>query len=161
MSSTVTVCKPPQEPVISGHSIFLAGSIEQGKAEDWQSSLTSALATHFSSQPLTVLNPRREHWDPTWVQDISNPEFLHQVEWELDCLDKANVIAMYLQPGTVSPISLLELGLHANSGKMVVCCPEGFHRRGNVQVMCKRYGITLVESKDELVKEVIARLEKN
>jgi hypothetical protein len=41
---------------------------------------------------------------------------------------------MYLAPGTQSPVSLLELGLCARSGKLKVGCPEGFWRRGNVKV---------------------------
>ncbi|THV06298.1 hypothetical protein K435DRAFT_773274 [Dendrothele bispora CBS 962.96] len=160
VNATVTVCKPPQQPIIPDKSIFLAGSIEMGKAEDWQAKLTSTLsnldlAYHLE---LTVLNPRRESWDPSWVQDISNPQFRGQVEWELDCQDRADVIAMYLHPDTKAPISLLELGLLAKSGKMVVCCPEGFYRRGNVQIVCKRYGISLVESMDELVQEVVKKL---
>ncbi|THV06299.1 hypothetical protein K435DRAFT_711486 [Dendrothele bispora CBS 962.96] len=158
---TVAVCKPPQQPTIPGKSIFLAGSIEMGKAEDWQAKLTSTLLNLDLPCDLTILNPRRESWDPSLVQDISNPQFREQVEWELDCQDRADVIAMYLHPDTKAPISLLELGLLAKSGKMVVCCPEGFYRRGNVQIVCKRYDIPLVGSMDELVQEVVKRLKES
>ncbi|THU80297.1 hypothetical protein K435DRAFT_823701 [Dendrothele bispora CBS 962.96] len=151
-NATVTVYKPPQKPIIH-KSIFLAGSTAQGKAEDWQAKLTSTLSDLDLPCHLTVLNPLREEWDDSWKQDISNPQFREQVEWELDCQDRADVIAMYLHPDTKAPISLLELGLLAKSGKMVVCCPEGFYRRGNVQIVCKRYGIPLVGCKDELVQE--------
>ncbi len=68
----------------------------------------------------------------------------------MDHLGKADVIALYLAPGTQSPISLMELGLHANGGKLVVCCPDGFWRKGNVQIVCARWGIPLVESMEEL-----------
>ena len=51
----------------------------------------------------------------------------------------------------MSPISLLEFGLHARSGKMVVFCPEGFWRKGNVDIVCERYGIPQVEEMEELV----------
>lgn len=44
--------------------------------------------------------------------------------------------------------------------KLVVCCPEGFWRRGNVQVVCGRYGVKLVETLDELRGVVEARLER-
>ncbi|THV00641.1 hypothetical protein K435DRAFT_776436 [Dendrothele bispora CBS 962.96] len=161
-STTVTVCKPPQKPIIPGRSVFLAGSIEMGKAEDWQAQLTSILSKRQLSHPLTILNPRRDSWDPSWVQDITNDQFREQVEWELDGQDKADVIAMFLHPDTKAPISLLELGLGAASHgkrKMVVCCPEGFYRRGNVQIVCKRYGITMVGCLEELVEEVVNKLE--
>ncbi|KAF5334285.1 hypothetical protein D9758_015551 [Tetrapyrgos nigripes] len=163
-SNNITVYKPPQAPTYNGKSVFLAGSIEMGKAEDWQTKLTNALSTRLSSsassqpQHLTILNPRRQSWDSSWVQDISNPEFRTQVEWELDAQDNADVIAMFFHPETIAPISLLELGLYAASGKMVVCCPEGYHRRGNVQIVCAKYGIKMVGSMEELIEEVMKKL---
>jgi hypothetical protein len=54
---------------------------------------------------------------------------------------------------------LLELGLYAPSGKMVVCCPEGFYRRGNVQIVCDRFGIELVDTMEQLMERVIKKLE--
>src|SRR5262249_13162647 len=57
-----------------------------------------------------------------------------------------------------SPITLLELGLFARSGKLVVCCPVGFWRRGNIEVVCARYGIPLVDSLKALIDLVRRRL---
>ncbi|KAJ7267241.1 hypothetical protein C8J57DRAFT_1327100 [Mycena rebaudengoi] len=148
------IFKAPQHVEMNGRSIFLAGSIEMGKAEDWQTALTNKLA-HL---PITIMNPRRVAWDGDWVQDISNPHFKEQVDWELDCQDRADVIALFFHPDTKAPISLLELGLYAASKKMVVCCPEGFYRRGNVQIVCARYGLDLVETLDQLAERVIAKL---
>lgn len=150
-----TVCKPPKWPNITKPSIFLAGSIEMGKAIDWQSAVTNAL-THL---PITILNPRRDDWDSSWEQDIANAQFKEQVDWEMDHLNDADVIALFLQPGTMSPISLMELGMHAHEGKLVVCCPQGYWRRGNVQIVCHRYGIPLVESSEELIEKVTKMLE--
>lgn len=135
-------------------SVFLAGSIDMGAATDWQAELTESL----SHLLVTIYNPRRPDWGGDWPQDISFPPFKEQVEWELDAQDEATVIAMFFDKKGMAPISLLELGLYAGSGKMVVCCPQGYWRRGNVQVVCKRYGITLVDTLNELTKEVIAKL---
>src|SRR5207302_8762032 len=104
-----------------GPSVFLAGSIEMGTAEDWQAQLTEALRDLDG----VVLNPRRDEWDASWVQSVENPQFREQVEWELDGLERASVVAMYFAPTTRAPITLLELGLSARSGKTVACCPEG------------------------------------
>jgi hypothetical protein len=150
------VCKPPAWPEIKSTSVFLAGSIEMGKAIDWQSYVANAI----SHLPVTILNPRRGDWDGSWEQDISNAEFKRQVDWEMDHMIKADVIALFLQPGTMSPISLLELGMHAADGKLVVCCPFGYWRRGNVQVVCQRYGIPLMETQEELIERVIKMLEE-
>ena len=85
------------------------------------------------------------------TQDIKNAQFKEQVEWELEALEIADHIIMYFDKDTKSPISLLELGLYATSEKMVVCCPEGFWRKGNLDIVCERYKIKQVESLDKLI----------
>lgn len=127
-------------------ALFLAGSIEMGKAVDWQTELTNRLE-HLE---IAIFNPRRDDWDSSWKQDIKNDKFREQVEWELDALARANVIAMYFDPKTQSPISLLELGLYASSGKLIVCCPEGYWRKGNVDVVCANFRIPQVKTIEEL-----------
>jgi hypothetical protein len=121
-------------------TIFLAGSIEMGKAEDWQAMIPELFKDR---KDLTFFNPRRDDWDSSWEQRESNPEFNRQVNWELEHLDKANLIFMYFSPETKSPISLLELGLYADSGKIIVCCPDDFYRKGNVDIVCTIYDIPL------------------
>jgi len=69
-------------------------------------------------------------------------------------LDAADIVVMYLAPGTKAPISLLELGLCARTGKLRVCCPEGFWRRGNVEMVCERYQIPLSATLDDLIAEL-------
>lgn len=135
-------------------SVFLAGSIEMGVAEDWQAELTHAL----DDLDVTILNPRREAWDSTWRQSIDEPRFREQVEWELEALERSTVIALYLAPATKAPISLLELGLFARSGKVLACCPDGYWRKGNVEVVCARYGVTLVSAMSELIPLTRQRL---
>jgi hypothetical protein len=66
---------------------------------------------------------------------------------------------MFFAPDTEAPITLLELGLFARSGKLIVCCPAGFWRRGNVEVVCVRYGIPLVDRLTALIELVRLRLE--
>lgn len=91
-------------------TIFLAGSIEQGVAEDWQQ-----LALHMLNKNLfNILNPRQKNWDATRIND---PEYLgDQVRWELQGIDIADAVIMYFDPATKSPISLLELGILLSDG---------------------------------------------
>jgi hypothetical protein len=131
----------------SKKSVFLAGSIEMGKAEDWQRRMSEMLV----SKDFNVFNPRRKDWDSSWVQTYKNPQFAQQVRWELNALDKADYIIMYLDPNTISPISLLELGLLAHCRKMIVICPDGFFRKGNVEVVCDIYDLPLLDSLDHLI----------
>jgi hypothetical protein len=130
--------------------IFLAGSIEMGAAINWQEQITAVL----EGKDITILNPRRDDWDSSWVQDIHNPQFREQVEWELDALNMADFIIMYFDPATKSPISLLELGLHARNPALVVCCPVGFWRKGNVDIVCKKYDVPQVDTLDELITKL-------
>jgi len=141
------VIKPNSEDqLIEGISIFLAGSIEMGAAIDWQSNTEERLKFH---ENLTIFNPRREDWNSSWKQKQSNEQFNHQVNWELNHLDRADIIFMYLLPDTKSPISLLELGLHADDGNMIVCCPKEFWREGNVEIVCTRYRIPLFDNYED------------
>jgi hypothetical protein len=142
--------KAPSRPGFE-RRIFLAGSIEMGKAEQWQERIADALS---DVGDLVILNPRRDGWDDSWEQRADNPQFFEQVNWELDMLDAADIVVMYLAPGTRSPVSLLELGLCARSGKLKVCCPEGFWRRGNVEVVCRRYQIPLFGTLDGLLADL-------
>lgn len=125
-------------------TVFLAGSIEQGKAEDWQSIVATELEGQFH-----FFNPRRPSWDHTWKQSINNPKFKEQVVWELDGLELCDHILMVLKAGTQSPISLLELGLMAKSEKMIVVCEPDFWRKGNVEIVCDRFQIPLFETLQE------------
>lgn len=145
-----TIIKPPS-PLQDGFSVFLAGSIDLGSAGKWQAIVEGKL----SDTNLIILNPRRDHWDSSWIQSRDNADFRAQVEWELNAMEKANVIAMYFEPNTKSPISLLELGLFARTGKMVVCCPEGFWRKGNVDIVCTKYGVKQVESLSDLAEYLV------
>ncbi len=139
------IIKPPQNIAKrpkNSRTVFLAGSIEMGAAVDWQKDL----GEFFEKLQFVVFNPRRDDWDSSWEQNFESPQFYQQVDWELKSLDQAHHIVMYFDPCTKSPISLLELGLYANSGKLTVICPVGFWRKGNVDMVCNKYNIPLFES---------------
>lgn len=128
-------------------TVFLAGSIEMGAAEDWQTEIPKA----FENEPVTFFNPRRDEWDSSWKQEKSNQQFNHQVNWEINKLQDCDLIFMYFSPETKSPISLLELGLHAKDYKMIVCCPDGFWRKGNVDIVCTRHHVPMFNTLQEAV----------
>jgi hypothetical protein len=95
--------------------IFLAGSIELGVAENWQLKIEKEL----EELPVTIYNPRRDSWDSSWIQRESNDQFRKQVNWEMDKLEAADIIFLNFVGDTKSPISLLELGLHADENIIV------------------------------------------
>lgn len=142
----------------SMYHIFLAGSIDMGKAENWQQRLERELDCYSD---VVICNPRRDDWDSTWVQSIHNPQFNDQVTWELANIECADLVVFYFDPNGQAPITLMELGLCAGrEQRTIVCCPDGYWRKGNVEMICDRYDITLCNTIDDLINLVKVDLEE-
>jgi hypothetical protein len=133
---------------LASPAIFLAGTIDMGTAAPWQASFVREL----SDLDGVILNPRRPDWDSSWTDD--DPRFREQVDWELTALERCSQIAMWFEPNSASPITLLELGLFVRSGKLIVGCPPGFSRAGNVEITCARYGTPVYDSWSSFVAAV-------
>lgn len=146
--------KIPEEN--KGLKVFLAGTIDMGNSENWQAKVTEELKT----ENVIILNPRREDWNPEWKPIIEEPEFVKQVEWELNALEAADYIIMYFAAESLSPISLLEFGLYAKSGKLLVFCEEGFWRKGNVQITAEKYDVKQFESIEEILNHIKTNIAK-
>lgn len=145
----MAIYQPPKNIALRNRarkSVFLAGSIEMGKAKNWQ----DEMAKYFQDSGWDVLNPRRDDWDSSWIQTFENAQFYQQVNWELNALEHSDLIVMYFDPNTKSPISLMELGLFARSGKLKVVCPDGFWRKGNVAIVCNYYNIPFYNNLETL-----------
>jgi len=138
----------------SPYTIFLAGSIENGKAEDWQDKLSKTL-DRFDN--IVVLNPRRKHWDP----ELDEKKLRFQIIWEQEGINASNLVVFYFDPTTHSPISLLELGqcLGAHK-KVIVYCPPTFFRHTNVEVTCERYHVKLHADYHTFVAEIIGHISR-
>jgi hypothetical protein len=134
--------------------IFLAGSIENGKAEDWQEKLSKVL-DRFDN--IIVLNPRRKHWDP----ELDGKKLRFQIVWEQEGIDKSDLVVFYFDPTTHSPISLLELGQCLGTHKhVVVYCPPIFFRYTNVEVTCGRYNVKPHADYNTFVAEIISHISR-
>ncbi|GAQ03161.1 hypothetical protein ALT_0482 [Aspergillus lentulus] len=146
---------PSDEASRGVKSIFLAGTTNKVDTSDWRQTLSTSL----SDLPVTIYNPYRSDWDSSWREDIDFPPFREQVEWELDKQDKADIVLIYFHPATQAPVSLLELGICARiPGKAIVVCPEGYWKRGNVQIVCEKYGIEMVDNVGALRDAIVKRL---
>lgn len=116
--------------------IFLAGTIDMGNSRDWQTEIYDRFSE--MNGRYILFNPRQENWDATRPGEMD-----YQVKWELDHLEDADMIIMYILGTSKSPISLLEMGLHAKSGKMYVICEKDFYRYDNVRITCDYYEVPL------------------
>ena len=146
-------------------SVFAAGSIEQGTAVDWQSSLKNSLSDQDN---VVIFNPRRKEWEASWVQDLSNPQFVEQVNWEQNYLERGlstscDIVYINIDPNTKSIITFGEFAQVFRSEWVVINCPRGYWRRGNIEVMCQRAGVKLYEDFNEsvLVLKLLIRLLKD
>jgi hypothetical protein len=136
--------------------IFLAGSIEMGKAADWQ----SATITQLSDYHIRIFNPRVEKWDAKLKQNVSELAFVKQVTWEQKKLVQSDIVLVHFVGDTLAPISLHELGQLAKAGKkVIVSCPKEFWRLGNIQVTCILDNIPLYELLEDAINHIKVLLE--
>lgn len=147
--------QPPKSGLVSSLTtteVFLAGSIEMGKARDWQQDV---IARYRGVKSLTLFNPRRADWDPSWAQSPTNERLLEQIDWELEHLERADYVFFYFQGDTMSPVTMMELGLALNAGTdMIVVCEPGFWREANVVRTCERSGIEVYTTIEEGLEEL-------
>lgn len=136
-------------------SVFLAGTTSKVDTTDWREALSNSL----SDAPVTIYNPYRADWDSSWREDINFALYREQVEWELEKQDQADIVVIYFHPATQAPVSLLEFGLCARfPGKAIVLCPEGYWKRGNVQIVCNKFGVEMVDTVDGLKEAIMKKL---
>jgi len=146
---------PSEEPISGVKSVFLAGTTTAVGDIDWRKQLSASLSEH----PITFFNPNRPDWDSTWREDITFAPYREQVLWELDKQAKADLVVVYFHPATIAPISLLEFGLSAQiPDKVVAIAPKGYAKRGNVQIVCQKFGIEFLDDIDNLHDTVLHKL---
>lgn len=152
------VLLPPQSSnnVLNAQTIklFLAGSINMGAATNWQREIIQEL--NGTKADLVIYNPRRLDWNSDWTQDITSPQFSQQVNWELDNLERADIIFFYFDAKGMSPISLLELGNFGprKDKNIIVYVHPDYERKGNVDIFCNRHDIKVYDVYTEVLKEL-------
>lgn len=159
---TIVIQAPNASPDLDGDfvSVFLGGSIDMGMAEHWQNRLAADLSDHNDPNfELVLYNPRRDDWDSSWVQDPTpGTQFHEQVTWELHRQDEADIRVYYFGADSKAPITLLELGLFSVYPDVIICCPKTFYRYGNVKIVADLYDIKIVETYDEMLAELKAKI---
>lgn len=141
------VVTAPDSVDVPGYRVFLAGAIDMGAAEDWQSQVITTLQ---DVPNLVLLNPRRAAFTPDTLDE--------QIHWELDALEKANLIFMWLPGNAKAPISLFEAGLYWQSGKLLMGAGSDFYRRRNLEITALRYKVRLFDDLQEQVNVLMNQL---
>ena len=137
-------------------TVFLAGSIEMGAAQEWQKEFIK----RFSDlTEITFLNPRRPDWDSSWGP--YNPELYKQIHWEQKGIKEADLVVYFFDPETKSPVTLMELGQRLGGSSprsIVVGCPDGYWRKSNVVITCAMYDVDVFDSLNETVAALAAKI---
>lgn len=107
-------------------SIFLGGGITG--CPDWQQEAINQFGS-YSLDDLILLNPRRSTFD---ITDPTMSEF--QIKWEAHHLKHADAIIFWFPCETLCPITLFELGKHAQKGdRIFVGCHPDYARAFDVK----------------------------
>lgn len=143
--------------------IFLAGSIDNGQAEDWQSEVYQTIQKYYEDhkRDIIILNPRNDDWDASIDPSSNDPMLVSQITWEQRQLETADLVLMYFAEDSKAPISLLEFGMFSKSAKMLVYCPRRFYRSCNVRVTATETNCPVFDDYDEWINcvfEVIDHL---
>lgn len=139
-----TVITPPNPVTSSGFKIFLAGAIDMGEAVDWQSDAIQQLRNEHG---LILLNPRRD--------DFTTEKLDEQIMWELDALERSDLIVMWFPSNSKAPISLLEAGLYMRSGKLILGIEKNFYRTRNLQLTAMYYKVPIYSTLHELISAAV------
>ncbi len=139
-------CREIEVDETSYTTIFLAGTIDMGNSIDWQAATIEQFRSAATGRYL-FFNPRRDGG-----LDGSQADLHAQIRWELEHLERADVIVMNILGSSQSPISLLEMGLHMRSGKLLVACEPDYYRYDNVRITCERYAVPFYDSFDALLR---------
>jgi hypothetical protein len=138
------------------YSVFLAGSIDMGKARPWHDEVFSKLA----DLDVQLISPKRDDWDSSWEQDAHSEPFRSQVLWERAGMEAADMILYCFTKDSKAPISMYELGRYGNAKDCIVCVEEGFYRQGNLDIYCEMDGIPMYHNLDDLLTDLRTTLEQ-
>lgn len=156
-SSRYELIVSPERKEVEGAAIFLGGSITG--AEDWQSEAVNLIINHAN-----VFNPRRPWFGTAEDREPDKPDiFVEQADWELDHLEKADVVLFWLPKDTWGRTSRFEIGRITGQGKpIVVGIEEGFPGERYLRyVLEHRLGLKTHRTLQETCREAVGLIRLN
>ncbi|MFK7786732.1 MAG: nucleoside 2-deoxyribosyltransferase domain-containing protein [Crocinitomicaceae bacterium] len=121
--------------------IFLAGSMAQESSSNWRKTVVNQFGDTYH-----FFVPTHPNHDQT-----GDDEMKTHIEWELNGLAKADFILLNFLADARSPISMVEMGMYIQSGKLIVVCPKNFYKRRYVETLCEKYTTPLFNHLDQLL----------
>ncbi len=136
VNTMLTVVTPPSLYFPSrGPKIFLAGSVGNGNAPDWQSRIIDYMQTNWTEKNVTVYNPRRPSGEFLPENEVE------QATWTISMLNAADYIILHLTGDTGSPISTFELGLFVADERLHLSIDDSYSRKEIIEIHYDFFGI--------------------
>jgi hypothetical protein len=128
----------------SGIKIFLAGSIDQPEQNNWRDQAINHIEHSWFNSPennssITVYSPRRAE---EWSFELEN----EQAAWDTSMLAMVDYVVLHLTGETISPVSLLELGIFLTHPKLHLSIDDSYTRKHVVELYYTYYGCNEVYS---------------
>ena len=139
-----------------GPKIFLAGSIDSGNEIDWRQETADYIKESWfkdkqNTESITIYNPKK---GKEWAVDLEN----EQATWDISMLNIADYIILHLTGDSVSPVSLLELGLYARDKKLFLSINDDYLRKNIALLYYSCYGYNTIYSS---IKESVDAIKNN
>lgn len=141
---------PNSYDAASKYTIFLAGSIDMGRARAWHEDVIKGLA----DLDILILSPKRDDWDASWEQCRTCEPFREQVLWENDAMAAADMIVFCMTAESKAPITMYEYGRYASLKECIVCVEEGFYRQGNFDIYAELDKVPMYHDLDEMISDL-------
>lgn len=141
--------------------IYLSGSLDLGgKSTPWQQKFINGLSK------LTVKHPNKpELPDYTGFKflvfnplvpvngepSVDNPEFVQKLNWELEMMERSDVIFCNFLKKSVLISAISGYLLNAQTGKVICRCPIECNFYPQVKVLSDKYGIPLLGNSGSLI----------
>lgn len=131
----------------SGPKIFLGGSIDDIPDSPnmchWREGTTEVIKRAWfdvedNKDNITIYSPRRE--DDIWAIEMEN----EQATWDMSMLSMVDYIILNFIGDTLSPISLLELGIFVNDSRLYLSVDSSYKRKQIVELYNTYYGCNKV-----------------
>lgn len=121
--------------------IFLAGSMATGSQVNWRQTVIDAFGEKYH-----FLDPTNLKHD-----SLTDVEMRNHIKWEFDGLRIADFILLNFLPDSLSPISMVELGMYIASKKLIVVCPKEFYKWRYIDTLCKEHNTLIFNQLEEVL----------
>ena len=121
--------------------IFLAGSMAAKSEVNWRQTISTNLQEKYH-----FIDPTNPNHDV-----LNDAQMREHIKWEFDGMKRADYIIMNFLRDSLSPISLVELGMNINNEKLIVICPKEFYKWRYIDTLCKEHNTPIFNQLEEIL----------